>query len=186
MLSFENFAHFTHLQQHFSPISFLSLPNDYIESVLSYALITHHHPTCRHHTFISSQTLPFSLSPHAISIAGKSERVEFWVSWHVHFFPSSPSYTFTTLLTYTQELFTCLHFHPSLYTTTFHTQLPPSFYLSSSLRNNTNVESSHFRDTTKIVKITFTRNSFHSFYITPLLRFSVSTMKLPLLFPNHH
>ena len=76
-MSFENFARFAHLKQHFSPISFLSLPNDYIEGVFSYTHITQIDPTCRHHTFISSQTLPFSLSPHAISIAGKSERVEF-------------------------------------------------------------------------------------------------------------
>ena len=76
-MSFENFAHFTHLPQHFSPISFLSLPNSFIHGRNTNARITQIDPTCRHHTFISSQTLPFSLSPHAISIAGKSERVEF-------------------------------------------------------------------------------------------------------------
>ena len=186
MLSFENFAHFTHLQQHFSPISFLSLPNDYIESVLSYALITHHHPTCRHHTFISSQTLPFSLSPHAISIAGKSERVEFWVGWHVHFFPDSPSHTLTIVLTHREEIDEHSHFHPSLYNTAFHTQLPPSLYLSSSLHNNTKVESWHFPHMTKIVQNSFLWNSFHSYYLTPLLRFYDSTMKLLLLFSQWH
>ena len=186
MLSFENFAHFAHLPQHFSPISFLSLPIDYIESVLSYALITHHHPTCRHHTFISSQTLPFSLSPHAISIAGKSERVEFWVTWHSHFSPSSPSHTLVIVLTHRDELFTHSHFHTSLYNTAFSTQLPPSLYLSSSSRNNTKVESWHFRDTTKIVQNRYRWNSFHSYYLTPLPRFYVSTMKLLLLFPQWH
>ena len=176
MLSFENFARCAHLLHHFSPISFLSLPNDYIEGVLSYTHITQIDPTCRHHTFISSQTLPFSLSPHRISIAGKSERVEFWVTWHVHFFPSSPSHTLTIVLTHRDELFTHSHFHPSLYNTTIHTQLPPSLYLSSSSRNNTKVERWHFRDTTKIVQNRYRWNSFHSYYLTPLPRFYVSTM----------
>ena len=142
-------------------------------------------PTCWHHGYRCFQTLPYAPSLHTISIVGKSEMVVFWLTSHIHL-PSSPSYTFTTLLTHTDELHEHSHFPSHLYTTAFHTQLPPSFYLSSSLRNNTNVEWWHFRDTTKIVKITFTRNSFHSFYITPLLRFSVSTMKLPLLFTQWH
>ena len=186
MLSFENFARFAHLKQHFSPISFLSLPNDYIEGVFSYTHITQIDPTCRHHTFISSQTLPHHYSPHRISIAEKSERVQFWHTSHSPISPSSPSHTLTITLASLQELFTRSHFYPSLHNTTIHTQLPPSFYLSYPLHNNTNTHSCHFPHITKIVKNTYRRNSFHTFPNTPLLRFHSSTMKLPLLFPNHH
>ena len=142
--------------------------------------------TCWHHSSISSQTLSHTPSPHTIPIAGKSESDHFWVTSHTHILQFSPSHTLSILLAYTDELFTCSHFLSSSYTTVIHTQLPPSFYLFSSLCNDTKVKWWHFGDMTRIVQIRTRWNSFHSFSITPLLRFSVSTMKLPLLFSNHH